>query len=56
MYAIRSYYDRIKINFYKKHRANIETEKAAFLADGGAEEEQRIDQKELHLQETDRVV
>ncbi len=29
--------DRIKINFYKKHRANIEVEKAAFLADGGVE-------------------
>ncbi len=36
---IKDEVDRIKINFYKKHRANIETEKAAFLADGGAEEE-----------------
>jgi len=36
---IKDEVDRIKINFYKKHRANIEAEKAAFLADGGAEEE-----------------
>ncbi|WP_372774124.1 DUF349 domain-containing protein [Mangrovibacterium sp.] len=36
---IKDEVDRIKINFYKKHRANIETEKAAFLADGGKEEE-----------------
>jgi hypothetical protein len=34
---IKDEVDRIKINFYKKHRANIETEKAAFLADGGTE-------------------
>ena len=26
---IKDEVDRIKINFYKKHRANIETEKAA---------------------------
>lgn len=31
--------DRIKINFYKKHRANVEVEKAKFLAEGGAEED-----------------
>ncbi len=31
--------DKIKINFYKKHRANVEEEKKKFLADGGKEEE-----------------
>ena len=36
---IKDEVDRIKINFYKKHRANIETEKAAFLADGGKEDD-----------------
>ncbi|WP_163707666.1 DUF349 domain-containing protein [Mangrovibacterium lignilyticum] len=36
---IKDEVDRVKINFYKKHRANIETEKAAFLADGGKEED-----------------
>ncbi|PTN09775.1 DUF349 domain-containing protein [Mangrovibacterium marinum] len=36
---IKDEVDRIKINFYKKHKANIEKEKAAFLEDGGAEEE-----------------
>ena len=36
---IKDEVDRIKINFFKKHKANIETEKAAFLADGGLEEE-----------------
>lgn len=36
---IKDEVDRIKINFYKKHRANIEKEKEAFLADGGKEED-----------------
>ena len=36
---IKDEVDRIKINFYKKHRANVETEKAAFLADGGVEDD-----------------
>ena len=30
--------DKIKINFYKKHRANVEEEKKKFLDEGGAEE------------------
>jgi len=36
---IKDEIDRIKINFYKKHKANIEAEKTAFLADGGEEHE-----------------
>ncbi|RKD86493.1 DUF349 domain-containing protein [Mangrovibacterium diazotrophicum] len=36
---IKDEVDRIKINFFKKHRANVETEKAAYLADGGKEED-----------------
>lgn len=36
---IKDEVDRIKINFYKKHKANIETEKAAFIADGGTEDD-----------------
>jgi len=36
---IKDEVDRIKINFFKKHRANVETEKAAFLADGGNEDD-----------------
>ncbi len=31
--------DAIKLNFYKRHRANIEKEKAKFIEDGGKEEE-----------------
>ena len=31
--------DRIKINFYKKHKANIEVEKKVFLENGGDEAE-----------------
>ncbi len=34
---IKDEVDRIKINFYKKHRANVEAEKESFLKEGGEE-------------------
>ncbi len=36
---IKDEIDRIKINFYKKHRENIEEEKKKFLEEGGVESE-----------------
>ncbi len=41
--GIKDQVDRIKINFYKKHRANLEIEKKKFLEDGGEESEFKPD-------------
>lgn len=34
---IKDEFDRIRINFFKKHKANVDADKAAFLANGGVE-------------------
>ena len=41
--VVKDKVDRIKINFYKKHRANLEIEKKKFLEDGGEESEFKPD-------------
>ena len=40
---IKDEIDQIKINFYKKHRANVEEEKKKFIEGGGVEEEFKTD-------------
>ena len=42
-FGVKDQVDRIKINFYKKHRANLEIEKKKFLEDGGEESEFKPD-------------
>jgi hypothetical protein len=48
--AVKEKVEAIKLNFYKKHKEEIETAKQKFIADGGVEEEFEFGTDELEVQ------